>query len=100
MDSQWNKQPLTKNRRLRIAGWKVSGNPYKCKEFQAMESNLSHSLEEKVHSQIKSHPGISGLVGVIKNKLILFVPLWTKFWIICQIFLIMVTNTKLEITAA
>ena len=48
LDSQGNKHPLVQNRKLMLAAWKVTGNPLKWKEFQAMQSSLRLSQEDWV----------------------------------------------------
>ena len=65
LDSQRNKHPLVQNRKLMLATWKVTGNPLRWKEFQAMQPNLYPSQEYRVLSQVTNRPGISGLADVL-----------------------------------
>ena len=44
----------------------------KWKKFQAILSNVSHIQGEKAQQLITNWPGVSGLAGVMKDKLILF----------------------------
>ena len=69
---QGNNHPLVETSSLRLAVWKVSGKVCKWKEFQAMLPNLSHIQGEKAQQLITNRPGVSGLAGVMKDKLILF----------------------------
>ena len=48
LDLQGNKHPLVQNRQIIIAAWKVTGNPLKRKEFQAMQPSLYASQEDWV----------------------------------------------------
>ena len=64
--------PLVETGSLRLAVWKVSGKVCKWKEFEAMLANLSHIQGEKAQQLITNRPGVSGLAGVMKNKLIFF----------------------------
>ena len=69
---QSKKHPLVETRSLRLAVWKVSGKVCKWKKFQAMLPNLSHIQGEKAQQLITNRPGVSGLAGVMKDKLIHF----------------------------
>ena len=75
LDPQGNKHPLVQNRKLMLATWKVTGNPLRWKEFQAMQPSLYPSQEDRVLLQVTNRPGISGLAGVLGKKLIHFVHL-------------------------
>ena len=75
LDPQGNKHPLVQNRKLMLAAWKVTENPLRWKEFQAMQPNLYPSQEEMVLSQVTNRPGISGLAGELGKKLVHFVHL-------------------------
>ena len=75
LDPQGNRHPLVQNRKLMIAAWKVTGNPLRWKEFQAMQPSLYHSQEDRVLLPVTNRPGISGLAGVLGKKLIHFVHL-------------------------
>ena len=63
---------LVETSSLRLAVWKVSGKVCKWKEFQAMLPSLSQIQGEKAQQLITNRPGVSGLAGVMKDKLILF----------------------------
>ena len=69
------KHPLVKTRSLRLAAWKTTGKPWKLKEFQAVQPNLSPCPEDQVKLQVTNRPGTSGLAGVVDKKLIQFVRL-------------------------
>ena len=69
---QSKKHPLLETGSLRLAVWKVSGKVCKWKKFQAMLPNLSHIQGEKAQQLITNRPGVSGLAGVMKDKLIHF----------------------------
>ena len=69
------KHPLVKTRSLRLAAWKITGKPWKSKEFQAVQPNLSPCPGDQVQLQVTNRPGKSGLAGVVDNKLIQFVRL-------------------------
>ena len=64
------KHPLVKTRSLRLAAWKITGKPWKSKEFQAVQPNLSPCPGDQVQLQVANRPGTSGLAGVVDNKLI------------------------------
>ena len=64
------KFPLVKTRSLRLAAWKITGKPWKSKEFQAVQPNLSPCPGDQVQLQVANRPGTSGLAGVVDNKLI------------------------------
>ena len=57
--------------RSNIEMCKVSGKVCKWKEFQAMLPSSSHIWGDKVQQLITSWSGVSGLAGVMKDKLIL-----------------------------
>ena len=57
---------------MRLAAWIITGNIWLRKEFQKGLQTLSFHQEERILTQIIVHPGISGLAGVIKTKLIHF----------------------------
>ena len=63
--SSKKKYLLIPNRRLMLLAWKVTGNPLRWKEFQAMQPNLYPSQEYRVLSQVTNRPGISGLADVL-----------------------------------
>ena len=67
-----NSHPLMIKGSLRLAAWKISGKDYVCQEYQKQLPHLSQNAGEMVQRGIMSRPGVSGLAGVIKNKLIQF----------------------------
>ena len=75
LDPQGNKHPLVQNKKLMLAAWKVTGNPLRWMEFQAMQPSLYPSQEDRVLLQVTNRPGISGLAGVLGKKSIHFVQL-------------------------
>ena len=64
------KHPFVKTRSLKLAVWKITRKPWKSKEFQAMQPNLSPYPGDQVQLQVMNWPGTSGLAGVVENKLI------------------------------
>ena len=48
-----------------LAVCKVTGDPLRWKEFQAMQSNLYPSQEDRILFQVTNWPGISELAGVL-----------------------------------
>ena len=72
---QGNKHSLVQNRKLMLAVWKVTGNPLRWKEFQAMQPHLYPSQEDRVLSQVANQPGINGPAGILGKRLIHFVHL-------------------------
>ena len=64
-DPQGNKHPLAQNRKPMLAAWKVTGNPLRWKEYQAMQPNLYLNQEDWVLLQVTNWPGISGLAGAL-----------------------------------
>ena len=69
---QGKNHTLVETESLRLVVSKVSAKVCKWKEFQAMLPNLSHIQGEKAQQLITNWPGVGGLTGVIKDKLILF----------------------------
>ena len=64
------KNHLVETGSLRLAVWKVSDKVCKRKEFQAMLPNLTPIQGEKAQQLITNRSGVSGLAGVMKDKLI------------------------------
>ena len=67
--------PLVQNKTVKLVARTVSGLDYKRKEFQGRLPILSLSQEDQVLTQIMNRPGVNGLAGVLKGKLIHFVEL-------------------------
>ena len=65
--------PLDQNKTLKLVAWTVSGLNYKRKGFQGRLPALSLNQEDQVLTQIMNRPGVNGLAGVLKGKLIHFV---------------------------
>ena len=80
---QGKNHPLEETGSPRLAVWKVSGKVCKFKKFQAMLPNLSHIQGEKAQQRITNRLGVSGVAGVMKDKLILFKHLWITLLISC-----------------
>ena len=57
----------------KVSSMEITGKPWKWKEFQAMQPNLSPCPGDQVQLQVINLPGASGLAGVVDNKLIQFV---------------------------
>ena len=72
------KHPPVKTRSLRLVAWKITGETWKWKEFQAMQPNLSPCPGDQVLLQVTSQPGTRRLADVANNKLIQFVRLYEK----------------------
>ena len=69
--------PLAEQRQFRLAAWKFSGREILNKEFcNKLPSYWQNSLGEKAHHVLTTAAGDNGVVGVVENKLIHFVPLW------------------------
>ena len=66
------KHSLVKTRSLRLAVWKITGKPWKWKEFQVIQPNLSPCPGDQAQLQVMKWPGASGLAGVVDNKFIQF----------------------------
>ena len=69
------KHPLVKTSSLRLAAWKITGKPWKSKEFQALQPNLSSCPGDQVQLRLTNRPGKRGLAGFVDNKLIQFIRL-------------------------
>lgn len=68
--------PLLQNQTLKLAGWKVSGDPSQQLAYQRKQKNYSSDPGNQARDQLMTVPGISGLAGVIQGKLIPFQHLW------------------------
>ena len=64
--------PLVAQRQLRLAAWKLSGNPTLQREFQSKLQNSSNLDGAQVPIKLISQVGSSGLAGVLKGRLIPF----------------------------
>ena len=64
------KHPIVKTRSLRLLVWKITGKPWKWKEFQAMQPTLSQIPGDQVQLQVVNQPVTSELAGAVDNKLI------------------------------
>ena len=75
MDINNSPHPLITEERLKLAVWTVSGE--KCKVLGYQSRLLKSSLTSIEHQQawLTTMPGINGLAGVTKRKLIFFKPL-------------------------
>ena len=68
-DPQGQKHPLQEGNQLHLLAWKVSGKPWKVKEYQNSLPHLSQIPEGQGQNLITNRPGESGLAVVIKAKL-------------------------------
>ena len=67
--------PLILNKTLKLVAWKISGNQ-ELRDFQLKAQNYCSQRGGKALSQLTTAAGDSGLAGVVRDKLILFRPLW------------------------
>ena len=72
LNTQKEVHPLVANKTLRLAAWKVSGNPLLIQDYQSRLPVLFPVLEGQVKTQITTCPGGNGLAGVLGKKLIRF----------------------------
>ena len=72
-NTQGEIHPLVQNKTLKLVAWTVSGLDYKRKEFQGRLPTSSLNQEDQFLTQIMNQPGVNGLAGVLKEKLIHFV---------------------------
>lgn len=70
--------PLIVNKTLKLVVWKISSNPSKCKAYQETPQDYLPQHGAKGHNQLITAACDTGVAGVLKNKLIPFVPLWNK----------------------
>ena len=69
---QGENHPLLKNRTLRLVVWTISGKNCKQKEFRRRLQSLSLEQEGQVQQLITNRPGVSGVAGVVGERLIPF----------------------------
>ena len=69
-NSQGETHSLLQNQTMRLAAWIITGKIWLRNQFQKGLQTLSFDKEKSVLTQIIVFPGISGLAGVIKRKLI------------------------------
>ena len=67
------KHPLIKNKTLRLAAWLISGRNCKRQEFLRQQPRLSQIPEDQAHYLVTNRPGVSGLAGVVADRLIHFI---------------------------
>ena len=72
LNAQKEVHPLAANKKLRLAAWKVSGNPLLIQDYESWLPVLSPVLEGQVLTQITNRPTENGLAGVLEKKLIWF----------------------------
>ena len=65
--------PFVQNKTLKLVVWTVLGLDCKRKGFRGRLPTLSLSQEDQVVTKIINQPGVNGLAGVLKGKLIHFV---------------------------
>ena len=61
------------NRKLTLPAWKVTGNPLKWKELQAMQGSVYPNHKDWVLLKAANRPGTSGLAGMLGKQWIHFV---------------------------
>ena len=67
---QGQKHPLQGRNQLQLVAWKVSGKPWKVREYQNLLPHLSQIPEGQGQYLITNRPGESGLAGVVNGRLI------------------------------
>ena len=68
--------PLTTSNNLQLAAWLVSGYHAAIKVFQRELSPFSCPNGARAQTLVTTAPGVHGIAGVVKGKLIQFRPLW------------------------
>ena len=68
--------PLTTSNNLQLAAWLVSGDHAAIKVFQRELPPFSCPLGARAQTLVTTAPGVNGIAGVVKGKLIQFRPLW------------------------
>jgi hypothetical protein len=77
-----NRHPLA--RKLQLMACRLSGQPWRVKEFHNRLKNSSSTPGGKVPRNNIRHTGTNGKSLVVNNLLIPFTYLWTMFWISYQ----------------
>ena len=68
--------PLLENKSMHLAAWKVSGNSRLHKAFQETLPTCSPVHGGKARGQLTTAPGVNGIAGAQRGRLIRFMPLW------------------------
>lgn len=69
--------PLLTGGQLKLGAWRVSGNAESHKAFLQMQPHYSRNHGGRVRERLTAVPGESGLAGVLEERLIRFLPLWS-----------------------
>lgn len=70
--------PLIVNKTLKLVVWTISSDQSKCNSYQETLQDYLPQHGAKGHNQLITTAGNTGVAGILKNKLIPFVPLWNK----------------------
>lgn len=68
--------PLVDNNSLRLAEWGISADSKKHEVFLGSQPNSFQSPGVQEQGLLTTAPGINGIAGVVRRKLIRFKPLW------------------------
>ena len=71
-DPLGKEHPLTTNKTLRLAAWKISGTDYLSQRFREQLPDLLLTQGEVHLQEIMNRSGESGLTSVVEDKLIQF----------------------------
>ena len=77
-NSRGENHPLLSNSTLELGAWLVSGRDWKQKEFQKELLNSCQLPDQMEQNPITNRPGRNLVAGVIRGRLIPFVPLYRK----------------------
>lgn len=70
--------PLIVDKTLTLVVWEISSDQSKCKAYKETQRDYLPQHGAKGHNQLITAAGNTGVAGVLKNKLIPFVPLWNE----------------------
>ena len=70
LEANRENHPLIEQKNLQLLAWTVSGKNYMQKEFWETLPLLSQIPEDPVEMLITNQPGVSGIAGVLKDRLI------------------------------
>ena len=70
-DAKGQTHPLIQDN-MRLAAWSLSGEKSKCMEYQMKLQTLSQRKTEQLQKLVINTPGVSGVAGVHKGKLMYF----------------------------
>ena len=75
-DPGQNNHPLIETKQLMLAAWEISGMGSLQEDFLQTLQPFTYSLRDPGPNPLTKAPGISGLAGVVRGKLMLFRPMW------------------------